>query len=175
MNIKIWLEELSFGSNFGNLRAFGPNRVWCYFLVDTFKIKKLESISSNGSRDIAKSLKISFGSSFVNLRESSQFRFPVYTFQTKKSALDYIYPFLSFSVHNFCAQTDGQTFFEKVFFFLPDQEYIYMSIPLSTISQISPPFWPKLVYLFFPVEMGMKIVYIKIILLFIGCDDWSFS
>ena len=36
-----------------------------------------------------------------------QFRFPVYTFQTKKTALDYLYPFLSFSVHNFCARTDG--------------------------------------------------------------------
>ena len=68
MNTKIWLEELSFGSNFGNLRAFGSNRFWCYFLVHTFKIKKFESISSNGSRDIPKSLKISFGSSFVNLR-----------------------------------------------------------------------------------------------------------
>ena len=152
MSTKIWLEELSFGSNFGNLSAFGSNRVWCYFLVHTFKIKKFESISSNGSRDIAKSLKISFGSSFVNLRafgsKFSQFRFPVYTFQTKKNALDYLCPFLSFSVHNFCARTDGQTFFEKVFFFLADQEYIYMSIPISTITQISPPFWPKLVYLF---------------------------
>ena len=105
MNTKIWLEELSFGSNFGNLRGFGSNRFWCYFLVHTFKIKQFESISSNGSRDIAKSLKISFGSSFVNLRAFRskfwQFRFPVCTFQTKKTALDYLYPFLSFSVHNF--------------------------------------------------------------------------
>ena len=50
--------------------------------------KKFESISSNGSRDIAKSLKISFGSSFLSLRAFGskfwQFRFPVYTFQTKK-------------------------------------------------------------------------------------------
>ena len=109
LNTKIWLEELSFGSNFGNLRAIGSNRCWCYFLVHTFKIKKFDSISSNGSRDIAKSLKISFGSSFVNLLAFGskfwQFRFPVYTFQTKKTALDYLYPFLSFSVHNF---TDGQ-------------------------------------------------------------------
>ena len=115
-----------------------------YFLVHTFKIKKFESILSNGSRDIAKSLKISFGSSFVSLRAFGskfwQFRFPVYTFQTKKTALDYLYPFLSFSVHNFCARTDGQTFFEKVLFFSADQEYIYMSIPISTISQILPPF-----------------------------------
>ena len=44
-------------------------------------------------------------------------------------------------------RTDGQIFFEKVFFFL--QEYIYMSIPISIIFQISPSFWPKLVYLFF--------------------------
>ena len=111
----------------------------------TFKIKNFESISSNGSRDIAKSLKISFASSFVNLRAFGskfwQFRFPVYTFQTKKTVLDYLYPFLSFSVHNFCARTDGQTdIFKKFNFFSPDQEYIYMSIPISTISQISPPF-----------------------------------
>ena len=26
LNTKIWLEELSFGSNFGNLRAIGSNR-----------------------------------------------------------------------------------------------------------------------------------------------------
>ena len=68
MNTKIWLEELSFGSNFGSLRAFGSNRVWSFFLVHTFKIIKFESISSNGSQGIAKSLKISFGFSFVNLR-----------------------------------------------------------------------------------------------------------
>ena len=73
----------------------------------------------------------------------------------RKTALDYLYLFLSFSVHNFCARTDGQTFFEKVFFFLPDQEYIYMFIlrlffkfhPHSDQSQ----------YTFFPVEMGMSI------------------
>ena len=65
MSTKIWLEELSFGSNFGNLCSIGSNRFWCYFLVHTFKIK---SISSNGSRDITKLLKISFGSSFVSLR-----------------------------------------------------------------------------------------------------------
>ena len=46
-------------------------------------------------------------------------------------------------------RTDGQTCFEKVLFFSADQEYIYMSIPISTISQISSPFWPKLAYLFF--------------------------
>ena len=68
MNTKIWLEELSFGSNFENLRAIASNRCWCYFLVHTFKIKKFESISSNGSRNIAKWLKISFGSSSVSLR-----------------------------------------------------------------------------------------------------------
>ena len=113
MNTKIWLEELSFGSNIGNLCAIGSNRFWCYFLVHTFKIKKVWSISSNGSRDIAKSLKISFGASFVSLRAFGskfwQFRFPVYTFQTKKTALDCLFPFLSFSVHNFCARTDGRT------------------------------------------------------------------
>ena len=37
---------------------------------------------------------------------------------------------------------------ENWFIFPPDQEYIYMSVPISIIFQISPPFWPKLVYLF---------------------------
>ena len=139
--------KTSFGSNFGNIRAVGSNRFWCYFLVHTFKIKKVESISSNGSRDIAKSLKISFGSSFVSLRAFGS-KFWQYTPFKQKNALDYLYPFLSFSVHNFCARTDGrtggQTFFEKVLFFLADQEYIYMFIPISSIS--------------FPMEMGMKIL-----------------
>ena len=121
--------KISFSFNFGD-----------WLLVHTFKIKKFELISSNSSRDIAKSLKISFGSSFVS---------PVYTFQTKKTALDYLYPFLSFSVHNFCARTDGQTFFEKVFFFLSDQEYIYMSIPISIIFWNFTPILPKVSIPFF--------------------------
>ena len=138
MNTKIWLEELSFGSNFGNLRAIGSNRVWCYLLVHTFKIKKFESISSNGSRDIAKSLKISFGSSFVSLRafgSKSQFRFPVYTFQTKQTALDYLYPFLSFSVHKFCARTDGRRdrHFSKKFSFFFLINNIYTCLYLSRL------------------------------------------
>ena len=132
MNTKIWLEELTFGSNFGNLRAFGSNRFWCYFLVHTFKIKKFESISSNGSRDTAKSLKISFGYSFVSLRafglKFSQFRFRVHIFQT---ALVYLYPFLSFSVHNFCARTDG--YFSKKFSFFLLIKNIYICLYLSKL------------------------------------------
>ena len=84
MSTKIRLEELSFGSNFGNIRVFGSNRFWCYFLVHTFKIKKFKSISLNGSRDIAKSLKISFGSSFVNLRAFGSFDSQYTPFKQKK-------------------------------------------------------------------------------------------
>ena len=76
MNTKIWLEEVSFGFNFGNICAIWSTRVWWYFVVHIFKIKKVWIDSSNGFRDIANSLKISFSSSYV--------RFPVYTFQTKK-------------------------------------------------------------------------------------------
>ena len=58
------------------------------FLSIPLKYKKFESILSNGSRDIAKSLKTSFGSSFVSFcafgSKFWQFRFSVYTFQTKK-------------------------------------------------------------------------------------------
>ena len=138
MNTKIWLEELSLGSNFGNLRAIGSNRFWCYFLVHTFKIKKFESISSNGFRDIAKSLKISFGSSFVNLRafESKfwQFRFPVYTFQTKNKPHSII--FIRYvSVHNFCARTDGRTdrHFSKKFSCFLLIKNIYTCLYLSRV------------------------------------------
>ena len=70
---------------------------------------------------IAQSRKISFGSSFISLRAFGskfwQFRLQVYTFQTK-TALDYLYPLLSFCVHNFCTRTDIQTFFEKVFLYI---------------------------------------------------------
>ena len=82
-----------------------------------FSSPYFESISSIGSRDIAKSLKIAFSSSFVSLcafgSKFWQFRFP--------TALDYLYPFLSFSVHNFFARTDGRTdrhFLKKFYFFL---------------------------------------------------------
>ena len=34
-------------------------------------------------------------------------------------------------------RTDKQTFFQKVLFLLPDQEYIFMSIPILIISPIS--------------------------------------
>ena len=48
-------------------------------------------------------------------------------------------------------RTDGQTdiFWKSFIFFLVIKNiYTYMSIPISTISQISAPFWPKLVYLY---------------------------
>ena len=33
--------KISFGPNFGKLHTAGSNRVWCYFLVHIFKIKKV--------------------------------------------------------------------------------------------------------------------------------------
>ena len=78
------------------------------------------------------------------MRSGRNFRFLVYTFQTEQTAIDYVHPFLSFSVQKFCGRTDGQTLFQKVFLFLPDQEYIYMSIPISTIF----PILTKVIYLF---------------------------
>ena len=109
------------------------------------RVKKLESISSNGSRDIAKSLKIAFDSSFVSLRAFGskfwQFWFPVYTFQTKKTTLDYFYPFLSYSVHNFCARTDEQMdihFLKKFFFSSWSGIYIHVYTYLDYFSNFSP-------------------------------------
>ena len=56
----------------------------------------------------------------------------------KNTAFEYLYPFLSFSVHNFCARTDGRTdIFRKSFLFLPDQEYIYMYTYLDYFSNFT--------------------------------------
>ena len=63
-------------------------------------------------------------------------RFHVYIFQTKNAELNYLYSFMSYSVEKFCGRTDRR----KFSFFLPDQEYIYMGIPISIICQISPPY-----------------------------------
>ena len=77
----------------------------------------------------------------------------------QKTVLDYLYSFLSFSVHNLCARTDGltdgQKFFENVLFFPPDQEYIYMSIPISIISQISLPVTKVSIPFFCILKIGM--------------------
>ena len=48
-----------------------------------------------------------------------------------KNVCNYLNSFSSFSVHKFCGQTDGHA--------LPDED-MYMSIPILTISQISPPY-----------------------------------
>ena len=183
MNTKIWLEELSLGSNFGNLRAFGSNRVWCYFLVHTFKIKKFESISSNGSRDIAKSLKISFGSNFGNLRAFGskfwQFRFPVYTFQINSiiCTRSWVLVYITFA-HG---RTDGRTdIFRKSFlFFSWSRIYIHVYTYLDYFSNFTP-LWPKLVYLFSILEISMKIltnwtIYKKWIHYFSKTIHWCFD
>ena len=74
-----------------------------------------------------------------------------------KTALNYLYPFLSFSVHNFCARTDGQTFFEKFSFSSWSRIYIHVYSYLKYFSNFTP-LWPKLVYLFSILEIGMKII-----------------
>ena len=126
MNIQIWLEELSYGSNFGNLRAIGSNRVWYYFLVHTFKINRFR-------QTFPESLKIWFGCSFVSLRAFGFRSFDSqYTpFKQKKTALDYLYPFLSFSVHDFCGRADRH-FLKKFYFFLLIKN-IYTCLYLSRL------------------------------------------
>ena len=44
---KIYRKDLLFRFNFGNLCAIESNRVLCYYLVHTFKIKKIQIDSSN--------------------------------------------------------------------------------------------------------------------------------
>ena len=109
------------------------NRFWCYFLVHTFKIKKFESISSNGSRDIAKPscvrVKIgSFDSQYTPFKQKN----PHSIISTRSWVLVYI----TFA-HGW---TDGRTDIFRKSFLFSSWSRIYI--------QISPPFWPKLVYLF---------------------------
>ena len=99
----------------GNFRAFGSNRIWCYFLVHTFKIKKFESISSNGSRDIGKSLKISFDSQYTPCKQKK----PHSIISTRSWVLVYI-------------RTDRQTFLKKFYFFLLIKN-IYTCLYLSRL------------------------------------------
>ena len=60
------------------------------------------------------------------------------TFQTEQTVSNYLYPFSSFSVQKFCGrtdrQTDGQIFFQKVLFLLPDQEYLYLIMTKGYIN-----------------------------------------
>ena len=82
---------------------------------------------------------------------SGQFRFPVYTFQTKKTALDYLYP----STGRTDGRSDGRTdrhFSKKIsFFFLIKNVYTY----LDYFSNFTP-ILTKVSKPFFPMEMGMK-------------------
>ena len=64
-----------------------------------------------------------------------------YIFETKEAELNYLYPFMTYSVGEFFERTDGRTdgrTFSKSFLYLPDQDCIYMSIPISIISEIIP-------------------------------------
>ena len=132
MDSKILRILLSFGSNFGKLRAIWSNRVWCCILVYTFK--KFESISSVGSRNIAKSLKISFGFIFVSLRSIG----------SKFWECNYFYPFWSFSVQKLLGRTDRQTdgrrdIFRKSFlFFSWSRIYIHVYTYLDYFSNFTP-------------------------------------
>ena len=121
----------------GLLRTIRINRVWCYFLVHIFKIKKSGSISLM----IIKSLKISFGFVFISLRAiGSKIRFPVCSFQTKKTACNYLNPCSSFSVRKCCGRTDRrtnrQTFSKKFsFFFLIKNIYHVYLVYFSNFNR----------------------------------------
>ena len=109
MNTKIWVEELSFGSNFGNFRVIGFSRIWWYFLVHIFDfIKRFPRYSKVVKNFILFYLhksscdRIHFDSRYVPFKE-------------KKT--HYLYPFSSFSVHKFCGRPDKH-FSKKFSFFL---------------------------------------------------------
>ena len=109
------------------------------------------------------------GFNFGNLRAIGSTRFwwyflshifkikNVYTFQTKKTALNYLYSLLSFSVHNFCARTDGRTdrHLSKKFYFFLLIKTIYTCLYLSRLflkchppydiffTKVSIPYWER--------------------------------
>ena len=95
----------------------------------------------------------------------SEFRLSVCTFQTKKPhAIIFIRSQVLVYTNFADGQTDRQTgrrtnghiFFQKAFFFLRDQEYIFMSIPISNICQISLPFDQSWCIFFSLLQIGMK-------------------
>ena len=168
MNTKIWLEELSFGSNFGNLRAIGSNRFWCYFLVHTFKIKKvwIDFIKRFPSKVVKNFIRLYLRKPSCVRVEILAVSIPSTHLSNKKTALDYrswVLVYITFAHGRTDGRTDRQIFFEKVF----------LSLPISIIFQISPKFRPKLVYLFFPVEMGMKRIYLYVFM--VGLDYYFFT
>ena len=57
-----------------------------------------------------------------------------------KTALDYLYPFFSFSVHNFCTRTDGRTdICRKSFIFSSwSRVYIHVNTYLDYFSNFTP-------------------------------------
>ena len=143
MNTKIWLEELSFGPNFGNLHPIGSSRVWWYFLAHIFKINK---VWIDFIKRFPRYSKVGINFIRLFLRKSScvpvqisEFRFPLY------AAFNYLYPFLIFSVHKFCV-TD---IFRKFSFFLLLKN-IYRCLYLSRlffkfhapVTKVSIPFFP---------------------------------
>ena len=121
------------------------------------------SIFSIGSRGIAKSLNISFCCIFVSLRAIGSnfcvFRFHLCTFQTNKTAVDYLQPFLSTQVLQTDRRTGGQTFFPKSFLF-SSWSRIYMSIPISIISQTGGDPVTKVSIPFFQIGNRYEKVYI---------------
>ena len=127
MNTKIWLAELSFRSS----------RVWWYFLVHILKIKKVWIDSIKRDSKVVKN--------FIRLylRKSSCVRVENFDshytpFKQKKShsiifTRSKVLVYTNFADGQTDGQTDGRLFF-----------------------QISPPFWPKLVYLYFQIGNRYK-------------------
>ena len=97
--------------------------------------KKFESISSNDFRDIAKSLKISFGVIFVSLREfGSKVSIPSIHLSNKKKPHSIIFTRSQVLVYTNFA--DGQTF-EKVIFSYCSRIYVHVYTYLDYLSNFT--------------------------------------
>ena len=81
-----------------------------------------------------------------------EIRFLVFTFQTKKTACNYLYPFSSFRTQKFCGQTNGRTLTESFCFSSWSRIHIHVYIYLDYFSNF-PSLWSKLVIPLFSVEM----------------------
>ena len=120
LNILNTHEELSYGSNIGNLRAMGFIWYLFYFQVHIFKTKKHRIHLIPWFRKIDKNFiplllrKISF----IRVVRSGSFDYQDTPFKEKNSKK-------GFSAHKFCGRTDGRPdIFTNILFFIfsPDQD-----------------------------------------------------
>ena len=167
MNTKLWLEELLFGYNFGNLRAIGSSRFWCYFLVHTFQIKKLWI---DFTKRFPKYSKVVKNFIRLQLRKFLCVRIEIRCFDSQYTAFKpkkphsiiftrcWVLVYVTFA-HGRTDWRKGRHFWNSFIFSSWSRIYIHVHTFHDYFSNFTP-FWPKLVYLFF--HLGNRYEFTKI-------------